>query len=111
MCAGLSAAVLAGGCASKSSVATRPYSVAGPPVAVADYQGRRVEVEDDGIEAQPAPPVRRKPAADDPSEPFSPNYGRFSVLKPATETERAVHVPADLPEEFRIRLAQSLRER
>ena len=36
----------------------------------------RVEIEDDGLEAQ-HPPMRRKTSEpDDPTEPFSPNYGR-----------------------------------
>ncbi len=34
-----------------------------------------VEVEDDGIEAQRAPPIRARRQPDDPTEPYSPNYG------------------------------------
>jgi len=34
-----------------------------------------VEVEDDGIEAQRPPPLRAPRPADDPTEPYSRNYG------------------------------------
>lgn len=44
---------------------------------------RRVEMEEDGMEAQP-PPVRRyKPEMDDPSQPWSPNYGTRSPVRKA----------------------------
>ena len=34
-----------------------------------------VEVEDDGIEAQPPPPLHAQRPPDDPAEPYSRNYG------------------------------------
>ena len=44
----------------------------GPQVAVAPPP---VELEDDGFAVQAPPRVRKNPEPDDPSEPFSPNYG------------------------------------
>jgi len=64
-----------------------------------------IEVEDDGLPAQTPPPVRVRMMPDDPSEPFSPNYGRRPVAStPAESTPRsAVHaaLPDDLPPAFR----------
>jgi hypothetical protein len=37
--------------------------------------GPPVEVEDDGIEAQRPPPLRAQRVPDDPTEPYSRNYG------------------------------------
>lgn len=68
------------GCAQKQSpaVATmKPHGLsgqAGPDAATKRYA--EVELEDDGREAQQPPLMTRKPLADDPTEPFSPNYGR-----------------------------------
>lgn len=46
-----------------------------------------VEVEDDGLPTQ-VPPVRRARAVvDDPSEPFSPNYGTRGHTVPASAPE------------------------
>jgi hypothetical protein len=42
-----------------------------------------VELEDDGLPAQSAPPVRIRMAPDDPSQPWSPNYGRIGGPVPA----------------------------
>jgi hypothetical protein len=42
-----------------------------------------VEVEDDGLPAQSAPPVRIRMVPDDPSQPWSPNYGRTGGPVPA----------------------------
>ncbi len=45
-----------------------------------------LEIEDDGLEAQ-LPPLRRNVAIpDDPSEPFSPNYGSMPIQWSATVT-------------------------
>ncbi len=61
------------------------------------------EMEADGMPGQ-APPLRRKsPYPDDPSQPFSPNYGPPPLEK--AETWRpAGHVPDDIPADFRRRL-------
>ncbi len=63
-------AVLLTGCASKQSSYQQAH-VAGPPPS----QVTRVEIEDDGLPAQLA--LRyRQPERDDPTEPWSPNYGK-----------------------------------
>jgi hypothetical protein len=78
--------VLLAGCASTSSYdrasnvgAPRQVAAAPPPV----------EIEDDGLPAQTPPLLRQyRPEPDDPSEPYSPNYGsgigrRADALPPA----------------------------
>lgn len=87
-------AVLVGGCAAANS---GPSKVAGP---ISTYPGdpaprpalsraAPVEMEADGLPAQVAPKTRRS-MRDDPSEPWSPNYG---TVRPG---ER-VSVPAKSP--------------
>lgn len=51
---------------------------AGPPQAVAQA-GRMQHVEEDGLPPQVAPPMRARTEPDDPTEPYSPNYGGASV--------------------------------
>lgn len=53
------------------------------------------------MEAQVAPPRAIREAPDDPSEPWSRNYG------PPAPTRRA-DVPQDLPPDFRRRLVASV---
>lgn len=67
------------GCASKATPPpqARVYQ---PPVNVAANQ-YRLRIEDDGIEEQLPPRRSKKPVVDDPTEPFSPNYGRAPVMK------------------------------
>ena len=50
-----------------------------------------VEVEADGIEAQRPPPMRMYRATDDPTQPFSPNYGS---VPPAETPAEKVTMPA-----------------
>ena len=73
---------LSAGCAQKQSpsVATiKPHGLVGAEgTRVAGQAYADVELEDDGQEAQQPPLIARKPLADDPNEPFSPNYGRVS---------------------------------
>lgn len=59
----------------------RPHAQAVP----SEYhrEHARVEMEDDGLPVQAAPVRRRKPEPDDPSEPFSPNYGEAPRVKQA----------------------------
>jgi hypothetical protein len=66
----LGALLACAGCASNQSA---PSGAAGP-MASADPQYWRVEVEDDGVPAQLAPRIRPS-VVDDPTEPWSPNYG------------------------------------
>jgi hypothetical protein len=46
-----------------------------PPSYQTSLQAPRGAIEDDGLPAQTAPPARIRQLPDDPSEPFSPNYG------------------------------------
>lgn len=46
-----------------------------------------IELEDDGIEAQRPPPLRMHSAPDDPTQPFSPNYGSVPPAEPPAEDE------------------------
>ncbi|MEZ5816086.1 MAG: hypothetical protein R3D44_03295 [Hyphomicrobiaceae bacterium] len=76
--AALAMAALAGGCAATDP---GPSRVAGPisaypgdAPAPPPIQAAKVEIEADGLPAQLAPRHRR-PVKDDPTEPWSPNYG------------------------------------
>lgn len=71
------------GCASNApdGAHVAQMSVAGPPQQVAAAQP--IDLEDDGLPAQTPPRLRRPHAADDPSEPFSPNYGRSPAVHDA----------------------------
>ena len=51
-----------------------------PPSYTADARPPRIITEDDGLPAQP-PPLRRAAGADDPREPWSPNYGTGSASR------------------------------
>lgn len=102
------AALTVAGCASRASNHVRVPVYQQSPKQVAGYVQQRREIEGDGIEAQAAPPIGRHQDVDDPTEPFSPNYGRFTALKRADAGSSPVYVPNDLPAEFRQRLAKSV---
>jgi hypothetical protein len=53
-----------------------------------------VEIEDDGREAQRPPPARMFPQPDDPSQPFSPNYGEVPLPPSPDDAEDAPPAPA-----------------
>lgn len=55
------------------------------PSRVAGQVYYRVETEDDGMEAQHPPALTKVNEPDDPTEPFSPNYGRSPVSMPAEQ--------------------------
>lgn len=110
------AAMLAalGGCASTSqSHSTAQYS--GAPVRVAQTV---TEVEDDGLPAQTPPPARARQMPDDPSEPFSRNYGGANpsasneplVEGPVEHNAPKQKLPNDLPPAFRQKLIAALAE-
>jgi hypothetical protein len=68
-------AIALGGCASHSTTYhEQTYAGAGAG-AHGMVRPTRVEIEEDGLPVQTPPPPRRRVEADDPSEPFSPNYG------------------------------------
>lgn len=81
------AGLLAAGCNAHTR-ATADFSPAWPgePYRVAAQPPQKVEMEDDGQEAQLPPPARVRSAPDDPSEPWSRNYGsgaaRSTELRP-----------------------------
>ena len=112
----LSALIGVGGCASTQA-----------PSYVAQNSAPRVvaqaapTTEDDGLPAQAPPPAYIRQLPDDPSEPFSPNYGggNPAAMKPPPSAKtqpqqqaQAVRVPVpdDLPPAFRNKLVTALRQ-
>jgi hypothetical protein len=78
----LVAAALVGGCAnSRTAEVTQRQWVGAPPAPIPGNQGQRVAEAykaepGDPIKEVPVEPATRRAEPDDPSEPFSPNYGR-----------------------------------
>jgi hypothetical protein len=93
----LAIAVLSGGCAATSS---GPSKVAGPvsgfpgdPAPLPPVvQSAKVVIEADGLPAQLAPRYRR-PVPDEPTEPWSPNYG---TVRPDATDAAPVEPKADI---------------
>lgn len=78
----LALSLAAGGCAESRSQYAETAHVRAVPPQVAQVQAE-VDMEADGLPAQ-VPPLRRaKPLPDDPSEPYSPNYGNPAAQKRA----------------------------
>lgn len=70
-----------------------------------NYGAAQVAMEDDGLPAQ-IPPLRRaKPEQDDPSEPFSLNYGPPPQVQ---NNKQPSQIPEDLPKAFRRKLMDSV---
>ena len=92
--------VLVAGCATN-----KPSYVYGSGAQqMAAAQARKVEMEDDGQPVQPPPARAMHPAEDDPSQPWSPNYGKGVVPSaparaPNLNLPRQVEaaVPAPIP--------------
>ncbi len=111
--AALAAVVGLGGCAATSNSTTAQNVT---PRVVADA----TDVEADGLPAQTPPSARILQEPDDPSEPFSRNYGGPNpaalhtdpspkpVPVPAPAVKQAL--PADLPPDFRRKLVQAMAE-
>ena len=76
-----------------------------PPSYAAEVRPPRIATEDDGLPAQP-PPLRRSASADDPREPWSPNYGSV----PASSTT-APPPPPPAPMPTATRVAMVIKER
>ena len=98
----LGLAVLAAGCASKQAQQP-PTRLAAPPAATQgpNAWAAKVEIEDDGLPVQLAPRHRR-PVPDDPSEPWSPNYGKGGpapgpAQRPAVPPAKAAAMPSPAP--------------
>lgn len=89
-------ACLALGACSTTGATTQPVSYYRAPVgAQIGAYGPPVEIEDDGIEAQRAPHKRVHEIPDDPTQPYSPNYG--AVLDPMNDAPAYEHEPDDEP--------------
>ena len=79
-------------------------------------QAAVIDVEDDGLPAQTPPPARVRHLPDDPSEPFSRNYGGENPSRTTTvapEEPKAPRlpqplIPGDLPPAFRKQLAAAV---
>jgi len=94
-------AVVAAGCAGGKSEPFPQSSRVAAPIQQAVAGQWKVEIEEDGLPAQLAPRHPR-PVADDPREPWSPNYGSRAPQRPAEalppETPaRAVRAPTPAP--------------
>jgi hypothetical protein len=83
-----------------ATTATAPAGMV--QTAASESRPRWVDREDDGREPQVAPPRRESPPTDDPTEPFSPNYGSA----PARAATSPLRRPSeDLKPDFAGRLA------
>jgi len=72
----ISLGLLVSACAASHASYDHPANVgAGTDRRVAVAIPPKIEIEDDGLAVQSPPKVRRRIEPDDPSEPFSPNYG------------------------------------
>ena len=91
-------ALFAGGCSSNPH-ASRMHAAVGAEAEprVAAEASRRYDMEDDGMEAQVPPPPTIRFAPDDPSEPFSPNYGPRPAGAPASSPAQPATKPAQPP--------------
>lgn len=108
------AAASGAGCATGNP----PHYANAPAVAGYSKQAAAdVQVEADGLPVQAAPSARIRDFPDDPSEPFSRNYGgpnpavsvRAAIEAPVARAnpKEASAIPADLPPMFRRQLAQA----
>ncbi len=89
----------AGGCGARSEYPAA--NVGAPyPQQVAAAPAPREEMEDDGLPVQRPPLARSVRQPDDPSEPFSRNYGAPAPAAP----QKAAAIPDDLPPAFRKKL-------
>lgn len=71
----IGAGLVVSACASSHASYETPSNVGMQPSHSAVAAAPRVELEDDGLAVQAPPRVRKQSEPDDPSEPFSPNYG------------------------------------
>ena len=87
-------ALTSAGCAQKQSAPVamvKPHHLSAHERGHSERRYAEVELEDDGLEAQQPPLVSRKPVADDPNEPFSPNYGRVSAWQDNVPAQTSAH--------------------
>jgi hypothetical protein len=81
------------------------YGSASPPAYVA--QGSAAQMEADGLPSQAAPPVRIRQMPDDPSQPYSRNFGG-TVRASNDAASPKPPIPDDLPPAFRRQLAAAV---
>jgi hypothetical protein len=101
-------ALSVGGCASSN----RAYSADAISARVAE--GPSIPMESDGLPVQASPSAQIRQMPDDPSQPYSPNYGGFNpasklpggpTVKASIEASPArPAIPEDLPPSFRRQL-------
>lgn len=109
----VAAAIMAalGGCASDQYQSSAGYAPAESRVAQA-----AVDVEADGIAAQTPPPFSARQTPDDPTEPYSRNYGGVNpsaMAPPGAKAaiqhhENSPRIPDDLPPAFRQKLVTAM---
>lgn len=93
-------ALVSTGCAQKQSapvVAMKPNGLTQSDPRRAQERYAEVELEDDGREAQQPPLFARKRMIDDPSQPYSPHYGRTTSQgqdMSSSDTNHDAYVPA-----------------
>jgi hypothetical protein len=107
------AALDVGGCAADNNPY---YGSVSPPTYVA--QGPAAQTEADGLQSQAAPSARIRQMPDDPSQPYSRNYGgpNPAGTVPTSPTVKASNdaaspkppIPDDLPPAFRRQLAAAV---
>jgi hypothetical protein len=80
-------ALAVGGCAkSGAHTSEKSWNVGARPASVAETRRAWVDREADGLPTQTPPPRRESSDPDDPSEPFSPNYGPRPAPAPPMNT-------------------------
>lgn len=125
----LVAALLSSGCAKHATqTSAADPRVANPPYRVAGDTSAKPDLEADGQEAQVPPLKKPRAEPDDPTEPYSPNYGSKKAAAlgtPAVGPAEATPpmstagraglgpvvkgpMPHDLPPDFRRRLASAV---
>jgi hypothetical protein len=100
--------LLVAGCAAeqKASYVTGPGQQMGQQMAAVP---RKVEIEDDGQPVQPPPARPVNPAEDDPTQPWSPHYGKGVVVPsspapahaPRLPRQQEAYIPAPVPASYR----------
>ena len=86
-----------------------PSYVHGPQSArLAMADPRPAEVEDDGMPVQAAPVRKLRPDEDDPTQPWSPNYGRGGAIVPMPPPIPRGTYPHRAPAEIEARLRPAI---
>jgi hypothetical protein len=93
-------AAFAGGCSSSRTAETASRQWVGAVPAPIPGQGQRIAEAykaepGDPIKEAPVEPATRRAEPDDPSEPFSPNYGRGNAAPAASPTRNRVANASD----------------